>query len=313
MTQYVIGLDVGGTTVKCGIFELDGTLVKKWETPTNKEEGSVHLFSDLAASVKEVLGELEIGLHEVKGVGMGVPGPITEDGYVSLLTNLGLKDMYPGNVMSELLDGVCCKVGNDANVAALGEMWKGGAKGYSNVAMLTLGTGVGGGIIVDGKVIAGMHGVGGEVGHIHVSDTLVDHCNCGCSGCLEQLGSATGIVNSARRNMMKSDIVSLMENYGSGLTAKDVCDCAKQGDVVAIITVDECCRAIGRGLATIAYTVDPEVFVIGGGVSKAGSWLIEQIEKYYRQFTPLSKEKALVKLAELGNDAGIYGAAKLVL
>lgn len=313
MSQYVVGLDVGGTTVKCGIFDVNGALIKKWETPTNKEDESKHLFEDIATSVKNTLKEEKIALEDVKGVGMGVPGPVDNNGHVGIFTNLGLKDLYPGKEMAKYMEGVPCFVANDANVAALGEMWKGGAKGYNNVVLLTLGTGVGGGIIIDGKIIAGKNGLSGEIGHIHVNDNEHDFCNCGACGCLEQIGSATGIVKAAKRNMKESPLPTEMEKFGDDLTAKDVCDCAKKGDMVAIITIDECAKFLGRGLAIMAYTVDPEVFVIGGGVSKAGSWLTEQIEKYYRQFTPLCEVKSPVKLAELGNDAGIYGAAKLVL
>ena len=313
MEKKCIGIDIGGTTVKLGIFKTDGSLLEKWEVPTRKEEGGRYILPDVASAILAKLQEMEIAKEDVAGAGMGVPGPVMPDGYVEVCVNLGWKDMNPQQELERLLGGIPVRSGNDANVAALGEMWQGGGKGYSDIVMVTLGTGVGGGVIIDEKIIAGKHGLGGEIGHIHVRDGETEHCNCGGVGCLEQVASATGIAREARRTMAALDGPSDMRTFGEAITAKDVLDCAKAGDAMANMVMETVGRYLGIALAQVALTVDPEAFVIGGGVSKAGQFLIDVIERYYQQYTTISSKKALLALAKLGNDAGIYGAARLVL
>lgn len=313
MSKKCIGVDVGGTTVKIGIFETDGTLLEKWEVPTRKEDDGKYILQDVAASIKKVLAEKQIDMGDVVGAGMGVPGPIMPDGYVEVCVNLGWRDMKPQKELSELLDGIPVKSGNDANVAALGEMWRGGGMGYSDIVMVTLGTGVGGGVIIDEKIICGKHGLAGEIGHFHVRGEETEYCNCGGKGCVEQVASATGIAREATRVMAASDAPSSMRKYGDKIDAKNVLDEAKAGDAMALEVVETVGRYLGLMMAQIAMTVDPEMFVIGGGVSKAGQFLIDIIEKYFEYYTPISKNKGKVGLAKLGNDAGIYGAARLVL
>ena len=308
-----IGIDVGGTSVKIGLFETDGTLLFKWEVPTRKEEGGRYILEDVAASIREVLMEKEIHLSDILGAGLGIPGPVMPDGYVEVCVNLGWRNVNPQKELSAMLDGIPVRSGNDANVAALGEMWQGGGKGYSDLVMVTLGTGVGGGVILDQKIIAGKHGLGGEIGHIHVRDDEWEHCNCGGVGCLEQVSSATGIAREARRTMAKSDKPSALREFGDNVSAKDVLDAAKAGDEMALEVMKTVSHYLGLALAQVALTVDPEIFVIGGGVSKAGQFLIDMIQKDYDHFTPISENKAKLGLATLGNDAGIYGAARLVL
>ena len=313
MSKKCIGVDVGGTTVKIGIFETDGTLLEKWEVPTRKEDDGKYILQDVAASIKKVLAEKQIDMGDVVGAGMGVPGPIMPDGYVEVCVNLGWRDMKPQKELSELLDGIPVKSGNDANVAALGEMWRGGGMGYSDIVMVTLGTGVGGGVIFDEKIICGKHGLAGEIGHFHVRSEETEYCNCGGKGCVEQVASATGIAREATRVMAASDAPSSMRKYGDKIDAKNVLDEAKAGDAMALEVVETVGSYLGLMMAQIAMTVDPEMFVIGGGVSKAGQFLIDIIEKYFEYYTPISKNKGKVGLAKLGNDAGIYGAARLVL
>ena len=313
MEKKCIGIDIGGTTVKLGIFKTDGSLLEKWEVPTRKEEGGRYILPDVASAILAKLQEMEIAKEDVAGAGMGVPGPVMPDGYVEVCVNLGWKDMNPQQELERLLGGIPVRSGNDANVAALGETWQGGGKGYSDIVMVTLGTGVGGGVIIDEKIIAGKHGLGGEIGHIHVRDGEKEHCNCGGVGCLEQVASATGIAREARRTMAALDGPSDMRTFGEAITAKDVLDCAKAGDAMANMVMETVGRYLGIALAQVALTVDPEAFVIGGGVSKAGQFLIDVIERYYQQYTTISSKKALLALAKLGNDAGIYGAARLVL
>lgn len=313
MGKKCIGIDIGGTTVKLGLFETDGTLLHKWEVTTRKEDGGKHILEDVAASIKQILSERGITLEDVVGAGMGVPGPVMPDGQVELCVNLGWRDMNPQRELSALLDRIPVRSGNDANVAALGEMWQGGGKGYTDIVMVTLGTGVGGGVILDEKIIAGKHGLGGEIGHIHIRDEETERCNCGGVGCVEQIASATGIAREARRKMAASDEASTMRRFGDDITAKDVLDEAKAGDEMALEVVEIVGRYLGLLLSQLALTVDPEMFVIGGGVSRAGQFLIDVIDKHYEHFTPISRNKAKIGLAKLGNDAGIYGAARLML
>lgn len=313
MGKVCVGIDVGGTTVKLGLFETTGRLMDKWEIPTRTEDGAKNILPDIAASVRKKLEDLEIDLEDVTGAGMGIPGPVLPDGSVTLCVNLGWRDMNPQRELSALLDGLPVKSGNDANVAALGEMWQGGGKGFSDIVMVTLGTGVGGGVIIDEKIVAGRHGLGGEIGHIHARDEETESCNCGGVGCLEQIASATGIAREARRKMASTNTPSVLREAGDEVTAKDVLDAAKAGDSLALEVMEVVGHYLGVALASLALTVDPQMFVIGGGVSKAGQYLVEVINRHYAQYMTISENRGTIGLAKLGNDAGIYGAARLIL
>ena len=312
MKKYCFGIDVGGTTVKMGLFTTEGELLDKWEIPTRKEDGGAYILNDVAASVEAKLAEKNIAKEDVAGAGIGVPGPTLDTGYVSICVNLGWKDKNPANELSELLS-IPVKAGNDANVAALGEMWKGGGEGYLDVVLLTLGTGVGGGIIINGEIAPSHRGVGGELGHITVNPDEEATCNCGNHGCLEQYASATGVVRIAKKLLAASKEESSLRTLET-VTAKDVFDAAKAGDHLAVEAVEVLGKYLGLVVANVALTVDPDVFVIGGGVAKAGQGLIDVITKYYHKFAKIiGDNKAKVVLAKLGNDAGIYGAARMVL
>ena len=310
MSEYVFGVDLGGTTVKLGLFDLAGNVLDKWEIVTRKENNGEYILPDIAKAVLDKMSEKNIEKASVKGVGIGVPGPVDSEGKISVAVNLGwgAKDIV-GEL--EKLTGMSVKAGNDANVAALGEMWKGGGQGFSNLVVVTLGTGVGGGIIIDGKMLVGATGAGGEIGHIHMVDGEEETCGCGNKGCLEQYTSATGIARLARRKLANNTKKTILHQEGN--TAKDVFDAVKQGDEVAIEVAEQFGECLGKGLASIAAVTNPEVFVIGGGVSKAGTVLFDYIEKYYQQYAFSGCKKAVFRLATLGNDAGIYGSAKLVI
>ena len=311
MKKYAFGVDIGGTTCKIGFFDTNGTLLDKWEIKTNIENNGESILSDVAKAVDNKLAQEAISKDDVQGIGIGVPGPVDSQGVVHRCVNLGWGVV---NVAEELgnLTGLKIKVGNDANVAALGEMWQGGAKGSKDVIMVTLGTGVGGGIIVDGKVVAGFNGAGGEIGHITVNNDEIEACNCGQYGCLEQYTSATGIVRLAKRKLAKSTEETSIREIPN-LTAKDVFDAAKAGDAAALEITEEFGAYLGQALVNLAATVDPAVFVIGGGVSKAGDILLETVRKYFYDHAFYGNQKTKITLATLGNDAGIYGAAKQVL
>lgn len=310
MGKYVFGVDIGGTTVKMGLFEADGKLVDKWEIPTRTANNGEAILPDVAESIKKTMQEKAIQKDEVVGVGVGVPGPVDADGVVHVAVNLGWGVFSISDTLSGLLDGMAVKAGNDANVAALGEMWKGGGQGYKNMVAVTLGTGVGGGIIINGEILSGAVGAGGEIGHIHVEDDETDVCGCKNQGCLEQYASATGVVRLAKRKL-ECDEPSVLRD--GELSAKAVFDAVKAGDKVAIWIAEQFGYYLGKGLAAVAGVVNPEAFVIGGGVSKAGEVLFEYIKPYYEKYVFHASRDVEFKLATLGNDAGIYGAAKLVL
>lgn len=312
MANYVFGVDIGGTTVKIGLFTTQGEMVEKWEITTRTDEGGKYILSDIAASVEDKLAEKRIEKSDVAGVGMGVPGPVKADGTVIKCVNLGWGIFNVEEELSKLL-ALPVKAGNDANMAALGEMWQGGGKGHKDIVMVTLGTGVGGGIIVDGKIVAGAHGAGGEVGHACVDPEEEAVCNCGNHGCLEQMTSATGIVRLAKKYLASHDTPSSLRERGESISAKAVFDALKEGDAAAEAIVQEFSAYLGRALAVFACVVDPEVIVVGGGVSKAGQILIDGVAKYYREAAFIACKDTPIVLASLGNDAGIYGAAKMLI
>lgn len=310
MSKYAFGVDVGGTSVKLGLFDREGKLLDKWEIPTDKSDSGANILPDIAKSVIKKMEEKEIAKEDIAGVGIGTPGPVDDKGIVTRAVNLGWGIVDIPRVFRQYLD-VPVKAGNDANVAAFGEMWQGGGAGFTNLVAVTLGTGVGGGIIVNGNIVSGANGAGGEIGHICVEDNETETCGCGNTGCLEQYASATGLVRLAKRRLEKDDAPSTLRN--ANLSAKSVFDAVKAGDQVAIEIAEEFGNYLGKGLAIIAAVVNPEVFVIGGGVSKAGEILFDYIRPGFLSHTFHACENTKMVLATLGNDAGIYGAAALVI
>ena len=311
MANYVFGVDIGGTTVKIGLFSIEGELLDKWEITTRKDDGGAYILQDITDSLNAKLTEKGISKEDVKGVGMGVPGPVKEDGTVVKCVNLGWGVFNAADELSELI-GLPVKVGNDANMAALGEYWQGGGKSYQNIVMITLGTGVGGGIIINGKMLSGVNGAGGEIGHMPIDPEEQDVCNCGKKGCLEQYASATGIVRLANRALQASDKPSVLRE-AKYVSAKEIFDAAKSGDNLALELMEEHGKRLGYALASIACVVDPEAFVIGGGVSKAGDILLNTVKKYYQEYAFHACRNTEFCLATLGNDAGMYGGAASVL
>lgn len=308
MEKFYIGVDVGGTSIKMGMFSHTGELLEKWEIPTrvDEDEDTDRILPDIAESIEKKRAEKN---GNIVGIGLGIPGPVTNDGVVLKCANIHWPVF---NVKEKLFDltGVAnIRVGNDANVAALGEMWKGGGRGYDSIVMVTLGTGVGGGVILGGKILTGTKGAAGEIGHLTVEYGEEETCNCGKKGCLEQYASATGIVRMAKKQMSPQSSLAKLEE----VTAKDIFDAAKAGDEYALHVVDEFARYLGVALANVAQILDPEAFVIGGGVARAGSIITEKVDKYYDENVMFALRDKQFHLAELGNDAGIYGAVRMVL
>ncbi len=311
MKKYGFGVDIGGTTIKMSLFEMTGHMLDKWEIPTNTENHGSSILDDVATVIEGRLVSDGISKEEVEGIGIGVPGPVVQDSVVVCCVNLGWGRVDVAKELGEKT-GLKVRVGNDANVAALGEMWQGGGKGYKNVIMITLGTGVGGGIIIDGKIINGSNGAGGEIGHVFADETEEEKCGCGKCGCVEQYASATGIVRLANRALAADGRDSSLRSVEK-LSAKAVVDAAKAGDELALEVLEKMGKVLGTALANAACIVDPEVFVIGGGVSKAGTIITEVIRKYYIERAFQSCRNADFALAQLGNDAGVYGCVYLLL
>jgi len=309
MQNYVVGVDVGGTTIKLALFPVGERDICTWEITTPVKENIDTIWKAIAETIRDKFRDLDLPIESLKAAGIGLPGPIREDGFIPWCVNLGMGACYPGKELEKEL-GVPCAANNDANIAALGEVYYGAAKGYENAVLLTLGTGVGGGIIIKNKIISGNRGIGGEVGHFVVNPDEEEYCNCGNRGCLEQYASATGMVRTAKRILQKSDRSSALRNVKM-ISAKDVCDEARNGDDIAKEALETYGKYMGLALAHISLTYDPDVIVLGGGVSRAGQILIDAVTKYLKEYTHIAPETAPIVLATLGNDAGTYGAAAL--
>ncbi|MCM1102052.1 MAG: ROK family glucokinase [Clostridium sp.] len=311
MSEYAFGVDIGGTTVKMGLFDREGHVSDKWEIPTVTANAGEAILPDVAKSILAKMEERGIKSDAVAGIGVGAPGAVDDEGtLVNGAVNLGWGVF---NIPEQLgaLTGLPVKAANDANVAAFGEMWQGAGKGYDDLVAVTLGTGVGGGILVNGRILAGANGGGGEIGHMHVEDKETEECGCGNRGCLEQYASATGIVRLARRRLERDGADSVLRR--GELTAKAVFDAVKSGDKLACEVAEEFGEYLGRALAQVAAVTNPRIFVIGGGVSKAGDVLLSYVEPVFRRYVFKACANTKFVLAELGNDAGIYGAAGLIL
>lgn len=303
------GIDVGGTTIKMGAFGEGSKLLEKWEIKTRTEDGPEGLLGDICMAMEDYLEVNALKPVDVAGIGIGVPGPVNAVGVVLGCVNLGWGEVELEKCLSEMFFHRPVKAGNDANVAALGEAVYGGAKGYQDVLMVTLGTGVGGGVVLGGKIVAGSNGAAGEIGHMPVWENKA-RCNCGKNDCLELVASATGIVREAGHVMEETKLDSKLRRMAN-FSAKTVLDLAQNGDEAAVETARRAAKALGLALACSAVTVNPEVILIGGGVSRTGHWFVDMIAGEYRKKTYMACRNTKFALAKLGNDAGIYGAAAL--
>ena len=309
--KFGFGVDLGGTTVKIAYFDENGNMLSKWEIPTVRENDGAQILPDIAAAIQGYMAENNIPADHIIGVGIGVPGPVLPDGTVNKCINLGWGVFNIEKTLAQLT-GFAVKAGNDATVAALGECWKGGGAGCDNMVFATLGTGVGGGIVIGGNVIHGFHGAGGEIGHLVLNRNETEVCGCGKKGCAEQYCSATGIVRIAKQFLANSQAASSLRSL-ENLTCKDVFDAGAAGDQLAKEILEQVYAYMGEFLANICCVVDPEVVVLGGGVSKAGQPLLDGVKRQYEKFVFHACKNVQFALASLGNDAGAYGAFKLIL
>ena len=309
--MYRIGVDLGGTNISAGVIDDKLEIIGRGKLKTNCPREAELILADVAKAVELAAADAGIGMKDVVSIGIGTPGSVNKTtGYIEYANNLDF-DKVPAKQILEARLKKTVYLDNDANCAALGEAVAGVGRGVSSFVAITLGTGVGGGIIVDGKIVAGANGAGGEIGHIHIEDNETEECGCKNKGCLEQYASATGIVRLAKRRLAKDDKPSVLRE--GTLSAKSVFDAVKAGDEVAMEIAGQFGEYLGKGLAAVAGVVNPEVFVIGGGVSKAGEILISYVEPWFQKYAFQQCRGAKFALAKLGNDAGIFGAAGLIL
>ncbi len=309
--EYCFGVDIGGTTIKMGLFSREGGLLQKWEIPTKKGTNPKPLLGDIAEEMEKCLSQNGIKKDEIAGVGMAAPGPVNEDGLLRGAVNIGWGDVFLGEEAEKIMGISPVFIGNDASFAALGEYTFGAGKDASSLIMITLGTGVGGGVVLNGQILMGKTGTAGEIGHTTINPFETLSCNCGKKGCLEQYASATGMVRMAEKFLMESDKPSTLRQFDK-ITAKELWDQAKKGDEMALDIAKYVSRLLGMAIANACYIVDPEMIVIGGGVSKAGQFLLEMIQRAYAENVfPHCRDKKFA-LAKLHNDAGIHGAAAMV-
>lgn len=310
--NIVFGIDIGGTKIKFGMFSADGNLLDKWSVSTDLSESGTYIIPSIAQNIKSFLSSRNLSENSITGIGIGIPGPIDRNGYVLKCVNLYWNNFNPVTELKKYFPDTYITAGNDANVAAYGEYFKGAGKKYRNMMLITLGTGVGGGIVLDGQILSGSHGLGGEIGHITVMPEETEHCNCGNIGCIDQFASATGIVRIMKKMLLESKVKNTVYAENN-LDAKTICHFAKQGEATALQCLQTCMGALGKGMAFFTHAFDPDVFVIGGGVSKAGSVIMRPIEEAYNKNLFLVDKGANILPATLGNDAGITGACMLAI
>jgi len=315
MEKMIVGVDLGGTSIKLALLTNDGQFIEKWEVPTDKSDQGIHIPKTITIAIEDKLKEMNKTKDDVAGIGIGAPGSVRlEDGLIFAAVNLGWVN-FPLKSVLEKESGIPVIVDNDANIAAVGEMWKGAGNGAKDVVMITLGTGVGGGVIVNGQVAHGISGAAGEIGHITVQTENGVLCNCGKTGCLETISSATGIVRIANETLQSTtkDTILKKKFTENAISTKDVFDAFKDGDEVATDIVNHVMKYLALVLAGVGNTLNPENIIIGGGVSNAGELLLKPLRKYFDEYAFTTvRESTKLSIAQLGNDAGAIGAAYLV-
>lgn len=307
--KIIFGIDIGGTSIKLGVFDSSLRLIDRWRIPTRVLESGRYIFPDIAVELEKKVFEKSFDPSDIIGIGVAAPGPVKENGEASICVNLCLENT---NIKDELfnLTGLPIKAINDANASLKGEILFGAAAGLKSAFLVSIGTGIGGALMLNGKIIPGETGSAGEIGHFIVNTDEKDFCSCGRRGCLEQYSSATGIVKTAKKYILKFQMKSKLYELNE-ITAKDVFDLAKEKDPLAEKVLSDSIEYLGMSLANIAAVFDPECFIISGGVANSGDYLIGLLEDAYNKFAfkPLKNKK--IVLNKLKDDAGIYGAASL--
>ncbi|MBQ9512627.1 MAG: ROK family glucokinase [Lachnospiraceae bacterium] len=307
--DVVAGVDVGGTTVKIGFFSPEGRMLHAFEIVTRTEDAGAYILPDIAEAIKRELPVCGKTYEDLKGIGLDVPGPVDSAGTIYRAVNIGW-GVFSIKEEMEKLTNVPVAAGNDATVAALGEVWKGCAKDCDDFLLLTLGTGIGGGIVTGGKILTGATGAGGEIGHFCLEE-IDEACTCGCRGCFEQFCSATGFVRITRKLLSETNEVSILRE--APIDSKEIFAAAAKGDALANEAIHLYGHYLGKGIAVLCSILNPEVVALGGGVSKAGEQLIDLLRPSFEAHVFHACRDVSFRIATLGNDAGMYGSAKLIL
>ena len=307
MRKRYIGIDLGGTNIKGAVVNEQGEIIRQSTCPTHAEQGA----EAVTATIADMIRDLAKG-EDIAGVGLGCPGTVDDNcGTVVYACNLGWIN-YDVRSALKKMTGFSVRLVNDANAAALAEVVAGAAKGAQSAVMVTLGTGVGGGIVIEGQLLHGAHGSGAELGHMVLNRDETAVCGCGKRGCVEQYCSASGIVRMAKLALEASDEESSLRSLDK-MTCKDIFDAGRAGDKLALAVLDQYYAYMGEFLANVCNVVNPEVVVLGGGVSKAGTVLLDGLRPYFHKYVFHAAANVEFALAALGNDAGAYGAFKLAL
>lgn len=310
--MYKIGIDIGGMSIKAGIVA-NGEIIQREVKETNQSGGLDNIIDDITELVNNLLAKCELDINNIDSIGIGFPGVVTNEGRVTCV-NIGLENTLIVPKLQELLKGTIVRAGNDANVAALAEYVYGSMKGYNSGVMITLGTGIGGGIVIDGKLITGSNGVGAEIGHTMVSTNYYD-CNCGNNGCFETFCSATAIIKYAQKLLQEGRntiIRDMCKNTLENITAKMIFDAYKENDQVAVEIINRFKKYLAMGIGNIVNFIDPAVISIGGGVSNASDIILDGLSEEVKKHLPLKQTKiGDIVIAKFKNDAGIIGASAL--
>lgn len=312
--DYYVGIDLGGTNTKIGLLNIEGDILKSSIIKTLSSEGVDKTMERIWIVIQELAKEADISIKNIKGIGLGIPGPVEEQSVVAFFANFPWGTNVNIKKKLEKITGIETKLDNDANIIALGEAKYGAAKGSKSSVTVALGTGIGGGIYVNGMLISGFKGAGGEVGHMKiVKDGRL--CGCGQKGCFEAYASATGLIREAvsRLTVNKQNLLyTMIEGNITGLEAKDIFDAAKEGDIFSLDLVDYEAEYLAMGIANILNIINPETIVLGGGVALAGDILLEPLRKKLEKYAlPVTLEGLKIVQGVLGNEAGIKGAVGL--
>lgn len=312
--MFTVGIDLGGTNIVAAVVDEKYNIVAKAKTPTAMPRSADEIFDDIARVTKEAVEKSNLTMADIDSIGLGTPGTANEDGVIEFANNLNFDHVPAKEMLKERLGDRPIYIANDANCAALGEAYAGCGNGSKNFVAVTLGTGVGSGVIVDGKIVTGVNYAGGECGHmVIVFDG--EPCTCGRKGCWEAYASATALINQTKRAMEEypdSIMHQLAEEEGK-VSGKTAFDAMRHGDIAGIKVVDQYIKYIACGLVNLVNALQPEIICVGGGICNEGETLLRPIRRYIEaeRYSVYSKLQTKIMKAELGNDAGIIGAAIL--
>ena len=312
--MFTIGIDLGGTNIVAAVVDEKYNIIAKAKTPTAVPRSAELIFDDIAKVCKEAVEKAGLTMNDISSVGLGTPGTVNSDGVIEFANNLNFDNVPPKDMIIERLGDKPDYVANDANCAALGEAYAGCGNGAKNFIAVTLGTGVGSGVIIDGKIVTGVNNAGGECGHMVI---VVDGeaCTCGRHGCWEAYASATALINQTKKAMEQypDSVMHQLAKEEGKVSGKTAFDAMRRGDIAGIKVVDQYIKYVACGIINLVNALQPEIICVGGGICNEGETLLRPLRRYIEaeRYSVYSKIQTKILKAELGNDAGIIGAAIL--